>query len=139
MAEMSLAEREEFLQRVLLAVLSVERVDDGPLVTPVWYEYVPTGHFRLLVASGSPKANLMRRWGRASLCIYQDGDPQLYVSATGSVVVRGLDESETYDAMLSMAVRYEGLERGTEAAGRLSQEPISLVTMTPHRWHAQVL
>ncbi|MFC6236346.1 pyridoxamine 5'-phosphate oxidase family protein [Longivirga aurantiaca] len=135
---MSIIDREELLQRVLLAVLSVERVEDGPLVAPVWYEYRPTGQFLLLVPSWSPKAALMRRWGRASLCVYQDGEPQRYVSATGSVEVRELDEAECYAAMLSMAVRYEGHERGTEAAGRLAQDPVSLVTLTPHRWHAQV-
>src|SRR5580700_6680808 len=107
---MSVAEREEYLAGVHVAVLSAAAGTAGrTLAVPVWYSYQPGGLLTVLTGRQSRKATVIRAAGRFSLCAQDDHPPYRYVSVEGPVVSEDeLDPAER----LAMARRYLGPEGG---------------------------
>ena len=114
MATMTDEERDEFLQEVRLGNLAIARLDKGPLLAPIWFQYTPGGTIDVCCGANSAKAHRMRAEGRATLSVV-DPDPRCYryVAAEGTVELIPLGDS-TREAILAMSSRYLG-SRGGEA------------------------
>jgi len=91
---MSKADREAFLSETRVGVLSIPEAGLGPLAVPVWYMYQPGGSVRLVTGGSSRKAQLLRKAGRASLCVQVDAPPYKYVSVEGPVEIVGPPDFE---------------------------------------------
>lgn len=135
MAEMTDVQRYEFLTDVRVAVLVIERSDKGPLCAPVWYRYVD-GTFEVTMEDDSAKAVLLRRSGRASICVQDESPPYSYVTVEGSVTVESLAGPRRHNLILEMATRYLGDEAGRHYAEGFSPDDDSgaLMTLRPRRW-----
>ena len=135
MADMTDAQRDEFLSDVWVAVLVIERANKGPLCAPVWYRYVD-GSFEVTMEDASAKAVLLRRAGRAGICIQDESPPYKYVTAEGPVTVTALGGPERHNLVLEMATRYLGEEAGRRYAEGFSpdEEGGALMTLRPRRW-----
>lgn len=136
MADMTDAQRDNFLSDARVAVLVIERADKGPLCAPVWYRYVD-GSFEVTMEDSSAKAALLRRAGRASICIQDESPPYRYVTAEGAVTVEALGGPERHNLILEIATRYLGDEDGRRYADGFSpdEEGGALMTLRPRRWH----
>src|SRR5688572_22962096 len=66
---MSRAERDAFLAGTHVGIVSIAEDGRGPLAVPVWYQYAPGGEVLFATADTSRKAALLRKAGRASLCV----------------------------------------------------------------------
>jgi len=125
---MSRTERETFLAEIHVGVLSVERADGPPLVSPIWYRYVPGGIIEFNTESAAEKVRLMEACGRASLCIQREESPPAYVTVEGTVTIG----PATDDVLLEIATRYLGPDA---AKGYLEVSNDDLtVALTPQRW-----
>jgi nitroimidazol reductase NimA-like FMN-containing flavoprotein (pyridoxamine 5'-phosphate oxidase superfamily) len=131
---MSRAEREQFLARPHIGVLSV--VEGGaPLTVPIWYGYQPGGQVTLITSEESRKARAVREVGWLSLCTQDDAWPYKYVTASGPAAVHG---PASHAVQRIMAVRYLG-ETGADdfmewvtASGEVDEQII--IEMTPQTW-----
>ena len=139
MNEMTNEARDAFLRDVRVAVLAIERSDKGPLCAPVWYRYTDDGRFQIAMANDSAKALLLRRSGRASLCVQQEALPYQYVTAEGEVSVDAVSDAERDAFLREVAVRYLGDELGQQYADNFPGHEEAIVTLTPRRWHTEVL
>ncbi|MEE2768480.1 MAG: pyridoxamine 5'-phosphate oxidase family protein [Actinomycetota bacterium] len=139
MNDMSDVERDEFLDEVRVAVLVIERIDKGPLCAPVWYHYAE-GVFHISMENDSTKAILLRRAGRASLCIQDESVPYRYVTAEGPVEVEVISGQVRHDLVHRMASRYLGDELGERYADNFPPdlEGGALVNLHPRRWRTEV-
>jgi nitroimidazol reductase NimA-like FMN-containing flavoprotein (pyridoxamine 5'-phosphate oxidase superfamily) len=97
---MTVAEREEFLGGVHVAVLSVERPGRGPLAVPVWYAYID-GVVEINLGGSSLKTRLLRAAGRATVTVQTETAPYKYVSVEGPVTIQPIERDN-----LEMAARY---------------------------------
>ena len=127
---MTRAEREQFLADPHVAVLSVERPDGPPLISPVWYGYEPGGDVRLSTNDQTVKAGLLRAAGRASLCAQSESLPYAYVTVEGAIAFGEITQAER----LQLAVRYLGEELGQQYVESTADVDNVLVTLTPQRW-----
>src|SRR5215510_9385932 len=91
---MSRAEREAFLAQTHVGILTVEEPGRGPCAVPVWYRYAPGGSIRMTLESTSRKAHLLRKAGRASLCVQTETVPYRYVTVEGAIELRETDVAE---------------------------------------------
>ena len=139
MAEMTDGDRDAFLAERRVAVLAIERSGAGPLCAPVWYRRGDDGRFEIAMADGSAKAALLRRAGRATVCVQDEGRPYRYVTAEGPVSLRVLDADERHAALTDIASRYLGAEAGRRYADAFPGHEEALVTLTPERWRTEVL
>jgi PPOX class probable F420-dependent enzyme len=139
MAEMTDAERDEFLAERRVAVLAIERRDQGPLCAPIWYRRAADGTFEVAMADASVKARLLRARGRATLCVQDEGRPYRYVTAEGPVTLRVMSATECHEALTDIASRYLGAEAGARYADAFPGHDEALVTLTPERWRTEVL
>ena len=80
MAEMSDADRDEFLAERRIAVLAIGREGKGPLCAPVRYRRRHDGAFEIAMADASAKARHLRASGQATLCVQDEGRPYRYVT-----------------------------------------------------------
>ena len=131
---MSRADREAYLAGTHVGIVSVAEAGRGPLSVPVWYHYTPGGELRFATGDVSRKARLVKRAGRASLCVQTETPPYLYVSVEGPTTIERVDfERDTRE----MAVRYLGARfgeaylRATYPNGTTSEV---LVRLRPERW-----
>jgi uncharacterized protein len=131
---MSRAEREAFLAETRVGIVSIGEEGRGPLSVPVWYRYEPGGELRFATGDASRKVRLLRRAGRASLCVQTETAPYLYVSVEGPTTIDTVDfERDTRE----MALRYLGERMGeaylaaTYPNGTTSEV---LVRLHPERW-----
>lgn len=127
---MSRAEREAFLAQTRVGILSVEEPGRGPCATPVWYRYAPGGAIRLTLESTSRKAGLLRKAGRASLCVQTETAPYKYVTVEGAIELRETDATEDWT---EMAHRYLGAARAERYLAGSSGEQI-LLLLHPAHW-----
>jgi PPOX class probable F420-dependent enzyme len=131
---MSRAEREAFLAQTHVGIVSVAEQGRGPLAVPVWYHYAPGGELRFATGDGSRKARLLRRAGRASVCVQTETPPYLYVSVEGPTSFGKVDFERD---IREMALRYlgprmgEAYLRATYPDGATSEV---LVRLRPERW-----
>ena len=127
---MSEQEREQFLAAVHVGVLSVERPDGAPLVTPVWYRYDPGGVVELTTERSTEKARLIEQTGHASLCVQREEVPYAYVTVEGPAEIATSDRAMRVD----IASRYLGPEMG---AGYVDHGPVAddvAIRIRPTRW-----
>ena len=131
---MSVAEREDFLAGLHVAVLSVDDPGRGPLAIPVWYSYVPGGTVNVITGGQSVKARLLRAAGRLSLCVQNESMPYRYVSVEGPITA--LDETVSADERRALARRYLGAEGGDLYVASTSEQAADSVAfrMSPEHW-----
>ena len=131
---MSVAEREDFLAGLHVAVLSVDDPGSGPLAVPVWYSYVPGGTVNVITGGQSVKARLLRAAGRFSLCVQNESMPYRYVSVEGPITA--MDETVSADERRALAQRYLGAEGGDLYVASTSEQAAGSVAfrMSPERW-----
>ena len=131
---MSRTEREAFLAGTHVAVVSIAEEGRGPLTVPVWYRYEPGGEVRFATGDDSRKARLLKRAGRASLCVQTEKAPYLYVSVEGPTTIEVVDfERDTRE----MAVRYLGSKAGEAYLAATYPDATTtelLVRLRPERW-----
>ena len=131
---MSRAEREAFLAGTHVAIVSVAEDGRGPLAVPVWYHYTPGGEVRFATLPTSRKAALIRRAGRASLCVQTERAPYSYVMVEGPTTFDTVDFERD---VREMAVRYLGAKMAESylATGYPSGTTAEiLVRLRPERW-----
>ncbi len=101
---LSIAEREEFLAQPHIASLSVAAGPErGPLMAPIWYDYVPGGPIWFVMHPESRKAKLIAATGRFSLLVHRLAPTTRYVSVEGSMIAM---RPSTDDERRTMASRY---------------------------------
>ena len=131
---MSRAEREAFLAGTHVAIVSIAEEGRGPLAVPIWYRYTPGGELVFATADTSRKARLLRRAGRATLCVQTETAPYLYVTVEGPITFDRVDfERDTRE----MAIRYLGPQMGEDYLAATYPDGITsemLVRLRPERW-----
>lgn len=131
---MSRADREAFLAGTHVAVVSIAEDGRGPLAVPVWYRYEPGGELRFATGPDSRKARLLRRAGRASVCVQTEQAPYVYVSVEGPTTMEPVDfERDTRE----MALRYLGPKAGAAYMRAVYPTGTSdelIVRLRPERW-----
>jgi hypothetical protein len=131
---MSRAEREAFLAGTHVAIVSIAEEGRGPLAVPIWYRYTPGGDLVFATADTSRKAGLLRRAGRASVCVQTETAPYLYVTVEGPITFDRVDfDRDTRE----MAIRYLGPQMGDAYLGVTYPDGITsevLVRLRPERW-----
>ena len=102
----------DLLQLPLLAVLATYRRDGTVLLSPVWHEWRDNG-FHVVTGSRDGKARHLRRDGRASIVVCEDGPPYrgLELRATAR-----LSMLEDRSIVRRIASRYLGPEEGERYA-----------------------
>lgn len=131
---MSRAEREAFLADTHVGIVSIAEEGRGPLAVPVWYRYAPGGEVLFATAETSRKVPLLRKAGRASLCVQTESAPYLYVSVEGPIRFDRVDfERDTRE----MAIRYLGPDMGAMYLAATYPNGVTsevLVRLRPERW-----
>ena len=130
MGSMTVSERDDFLNGVHVAVLSVERPGRGPLALPVWYAY-RDGVIEIGMSGTSLKAELLRAAGRATVTVQTETAPYKYVAVEGPVTVEPIQRDD-----LEMASRYLGPEMGKWYADNNPSTAESVVArLVPDSWN----
>lgn len=131
---MTRAERDAFLADTHVAMLAIAEDGRGPFLVPVWYWYRPGGEVHVVTGGGSRKLGLIRRAGRASLCVQTETPPYKYVSIEGPIAIVGTPDHER--DVREVALRYLGPEVGEMylAATVADHETAVLVRLRPERW-----
>ncbi|HEX7262895.1 MAG TPA: pyridoxamine 5'-phosphate oxidase family protein [Candidatus Dormibacteraeota bacterium] len=83
----------DLLSQPLVATLATYRKSGDVLLSPVWFEWVDGG-FNFVVGRNDVKAQHMRRDPRASMAVYENGDPLrgLEMRGTPRLFTEGLHE-----------------------------------------------
>jgi PPOX class probable F420-dependent enzyme len=131
---MTVAEREDFLAGLHVAVLSVDHPGHGPLTVPIWYSYAPGGTVNVVTGGQSVKARLLRAAGRLSLCVQNESMPYRYVSVEGPITAT--DDTVSLDERRALAHRYLGAEGGDLYVASTEDQAAGSVVfrMSPERW-----
>ena len=128
---MSKKQRERFLSRVHVGIVSIPRADRGPLTVPIWYDYEPGGDVWMITGRNSFKGRLLEDASRISLCAQTEKPPYRYVSVEGPFTI-GVP---TADQLLHMAVRYLGEKQGRRYADASGNDENSvIVSIRPESW-----
>ena len=127
---MTRGEREAFLADTHVAMLAVDDSGRGPFLVPVWYWYRPGGEVHVVTGGASRKVALLRKAGRASLCVQTETPPYKYAMVEGPVVVLHEQRDD-----LAMASRYLGPALGKwYAENNPSTSESVVVRLTPEHW-----
>lgn len=130
---MSRAEREAFLAEVHVGVLAVAAGQGrGPLVTPVWYSYQPSGLVSVTTGGSSNKVRAIAAAGRFSLCAQDETPPYRYVTVAGPAVIEPAKLAER----LAIARRYLGPEGGDAFIAANPDGDDVIIRMTPEHWQS---
>jgi nitroimidazol reductase NimA-like FMN-containing flavoprotein (pyridoxamine 5'-phosphate oxidase superfamily) len=131
---MTKQERERFLADLHVGIISIPEEGRGPLSVPIWYSYEPGGELRVVTATTSRKARLLRRAGRFSLCAQAETWPYKYVSVEGPVVA--IEPADVERDRRPLAHRYMGAQRGDRYIEKTRFEYVGnvVVRMLPERW-----
>ncbi len=107
---MTLEERQAFLAKTWVGIISVPEEGRGPLTVPVWYTYQPGGEVCVWTGTGTRRARLLGKVSRISFCV-QDPTPPWYkyVSIEGPFTIRPVDMEKD---IRPMAIRYYGPKNG---------------------------
>ena len=133
---LSVEERETYLARPLIGVLSVAaEAERAPLTTPIWYDYRPGGDVVILTSPRSRKGRLIAATGRYALCAQDGMPPYTYVTAEGPVVET---RPVTEDERRAMAARYLGDDIAKQYVTLTYEAQHTNVAfiMRPDRWNA---
>jgi len=130
-ATMTREERETFLARVHVGVLSVASEDGGgPLSTPVWYAYQPGGPVSVITGASTRKAAAIRAAGRFTLCAQDESPPYKYVTVEGPVTM----EEASHEERVELARRYLGPDGGDAYVAAVPTAGQVVFRMTPEHW-----
>jgi nitroimidazol reductase NimA-like FMN-containing flavoprotein (pyridoxamine 5'-phosphate oxidase superfamily) len=132
---MTRAERDAFLADTHVAMLAVDNESGrAPFLVPVWYWYRPGSDVHIVTGGASRKVPLLRKAGRASLCVQTETMPYKYVSVEGPVTI--VDELDFERDVREVALRYLGDKMGELylAATTVEHETAVLVRLKPERW-----
>jgi PPOX class probable F420-dependent enzyme len=130
---MTREEREAFLAGVHIGVLAVDGNGGAPLVAPIWYSYEPGGDVVISTDTTSSKSELLRRAGKATLCVQTESAPYQYVVVEGAVTLAdGVDPAWRRN----LARKYLGDELGDMYYESTKDHETTSVTvrLTPERW-----
>ena len=132
MAEMSVAERDVFLQEARIGVLATLAANGAPLAIPIWYEW-DGERARMFSSSRSPKVARLRRDGRVCLTVAEPvGVPEAWVAIEG---VATIEEGTGFALAQRLAPRYypaEQAERTLVEWERVAPDWLTIV-VEPHR------
>jgi PPOX class probable F420-dependent enzyme len=133
MTAFSEIEREQFLEALHVAVLSVAATDGRPPASvPIWYDYTPGGNIRISTGAGSRKAKLIERAGAVTVVVQREEPPYQYVAVEGTVV--DTTEPAPLDVREQIATRYLGEEAGRAFVEGMREANSVLFTIRPDRW-----
>ena len=132
---MTVEEREAFLEKPWVAVISIPEPGRGPLTVPVWYLYEPGGDVCIWTGPKTRKAHLLQTAKRISVCIQDQNPPYMYVSVEGPVRIEPMN-FERY--VRPMAYRYFNPEMAerylVDIGGAAGVANDILVRIKPERW-----
>jgi nitroimidazol reductase NimA-like FMN-containing flavoprotein (pyridoxamine 5'-phosphate oxidase superfamily) len=133
--KMTRAEREAFLAETHVAMLAIESEGRGPFLVPVWYWFKPGGDVYIVTGGDSRKLDLVRRSGRASLCVQTESMPYKYVSIEGAITEAGAPDFDR--DVREVAIRYLGEPMGEAylAATEEMHKTAKLLRLKPERWN----
>ena len=133
---MTVEEREAFLREAHIGVLSIPEPGKGPLTSPVWYDYAPSGMIWFLTQKTARKGQLLSVGNRVSFLVQTSTTPYKYVSIEGPVSHIG--PSDLLDDLQPMAQRYLGEQGGKDYAAalakRYAQGNAIKIEIRPERW-----
>ena len=129
---MTQAQKEEFMARVHVAILSLNQPGRGPLSVPVWYWYEPGGQLWFETEPDSRKGRLLDIGTRVSLCVQNETPPYAYVSVEGQIKEIAEDDLEQHQ--IPMAIRYLGETGGREFIDNLPPTDWKRYIVKPDRW-----
>jgi nitroimidazol reductase NimA-like FMN-containing flavoprotein (pyridoxamine 5'-phosphate oxidase superfamily) len=128
-------EREAFLAKPWVAVISIPEEGRGPLTVPVWYLYEPGGELRIWTGHNSRKARLLASAKRMSVCVQDPKPPYKYVSIEGTVSIEPVQFERD---VCPLAFRYFGGEAGERylesLGGTAGVAKDILIRLKPERW-----
>ena len=132
---MTVEEREAFLAKAWIAVISIPEAGRGPLTVPVWYYYEPGGDVCIWTGSKTRKGKLLQSAGRMSVCVQDPKPPYRYVSVEGPLSTEPVQFERD---VRPMAIRYFGVEGGerylASIGGSAGVKDDILVRIHPERW-----
>ena len=127
MAEMSVGERDAFLQQTRIGVLASLAASGAPLAIPIWYEW-DGARVRMFSSRGAPKVARLQRDGRVCLTVAEPvGVPEAWVAIEG---VATIEEGTGFALAQRLAPRYyppDQAERTLEEWGRSAQEWATII------------
>lgn len=129
---MTEAERQEYLSRPHVGVISIAEEGRGPLTVPIWYDYEVGGLVKVLMHPDSRKAVAIAAAGRFSLCVQRERLPYKYVSVEGPVV--STEACDVEEDVRPMARRYLGDELGDQYVADGTDRTNIVIRMKPERW-----
>lgn len=152
MTKMSDQERDNFMIEVRLGNIAVSRVGKGPLLAPIWYQYVPGGTVDICTGSASAKARRFRAEGRATLSVVDPGSSgqYRYVAVEGPLTIVELGD-ETREAIFAMSSRYLSVVGGKTYTDRFMKRLVTdnlheghgntevRVSIQPENWQTEIL
>ena len=128
MATMSQQEMRAFLDEPRIGHLVTLRPDGSPHAAPIWYEY-RDGQFLIWTSRDTRKFKNIAGDARAALSVATDGEPYKYVCVEGTVTV---SDADVEAVAVSIAVRYQGRERGVAFVREYFEEGVSVtLTLSP--------
>jgi len=128
---MTPAERWTFLTEVArVCVLSVDAPERAPVSSPIWFT-ADDGNIAFAIGPESRKAELLRRSGRATICVQSEDVPYKYVTVEGPVDNIG---RATEAFRRAEAVRYLGRDLGDLYIAGTADEISDTWVLRPERW-----
>jgi PPOX class probable F420-dependent enzyme len=134
MPAMTDAERDAFLAKVRLGILSTLRDDGSPVTVPVWCEWDGAA-VRSFTSAGSGKVRRLQRDPRASLLVVNNLDePEAWVAFDGEVTIT---REGAFELAERLARRYWDLSdperRATLETWRKAATALRVLELTPTR------
>jgi PPOX class probable F420-dependent enzyme len=131
---MSPAERDAFLAKARLGILSTLRDDGSPVAVPVWFEWDGTA-VRVFSSATSGKVKRIERDPRASLVAVNDLDePEAWVAFDGRV---SISREGAFDLAQRLAHRYWDIttdeHKNSLESWRKSAEHLRVLELVPDR------
>jgi len=102
----------DFLQEIHIAILSINRDNQSPHSTPVWYTYSPNETIWFMASPGTKKSKLMSVGTHVSLVAQTENDPYKYVSIEGHIL--DISKGDLEQDLRSISRRYLGEKGGDE-------------------------
>ena len=132
-------DRESFLARRHIAVLSMPNGEHAPISSPIWYGYEPGGDINIFIHETSLKARRMLEGVRVSFTVHTE-DPLVWVSAEGPVVsIRKGDLDRDFRRLAQRYLDNPDEQRERVEAYRTAEDEMLWVTIRPERWRSSDL
>lgn len=132
MTEMTMAQRDAFLQETRIAKLATLNRDGSPTIVPVWFEWDGT-HAALFTHRSSPKVARIRLHPAVALSVEEGvGVPEAWVTIEG---VATIESDGGWDLANRLAQRYYTVEKNRTVlpAWKRMADDWAVVRITPRR------